>query len=145
MSSVNPVVPNYNDYLNAIPVSRKTLNAAVGNPYGDIYQTVHATKANIVSYPEEPARMDVEFILESQNPYAAFAYANQPDLMEFGAKLCRGDGLSDVCLSERGIPIACDLTGKPLLDLQDNLEIDPKAEAGKLYYYSVTYKYLGNE
>jgi hypothetical protein len=144
MSSVNPTTPNYNDYLNTIPVSRRTFNTAAGNPYGDIYRNVHATKADIVSYPEDPSRMDIVFILESLNPYAAFAYARQPDLMEFGAKLCRGDGLVEVGLSDQGIPIACDQNGTPLADLQENLVIDPKAEPGKLYYYSVTYKYLGN-
>jgi hypothetical protein len=133
------------EYLNEIPVSRKTGPSTSANPYTETARAVKAIKVDIISFPEEPERMEIVFVLQSPNPYAAFAYANQPELMTLGATLCRRDGLVNVGLSDRGVPIPCQRDGTPITDplLQGGLEIEPEPNA--VYYYSVKYGYLGED
>jgi hypothetical protein len=141
--------PDPNVYLNQIPVTRDSVPAP-GNPFTEVYQDVRAIKANITHHPEDTSHMDITFILESKNPYAAFAYANQPDLMEFGTTLCRKEGLTGVAISNRSVPVPCDRDGNPLLDFysrNESLTTDPcdPNQEGEMYYYAVTYNYLGDD
>jgi hypothetical protein len=152
--SENTVPVSADTYLDTVPVER--IRAAVPDNPLQIGQTARAVKAEIVDHPEDTTRMDIVFLIESRIPYHAFHYALQPELAEFGAKLCRREGLSDVGLSERSVPIPCDKDGKTLTDfyLQDDkitsaskegYPEEGQPEGERNYYYRVVFSYLGED
>lgn len=89
----------------------------------------------------DSTRMSVRFIVASDSPAAAFAFAQEPALMNEGLRLVRKEGLLSPGVTGPAIPIACNEKGETSANPMGT--IDPSAK--RRYCYSVTYEYLGED
>ena len=120
------VMPNYNG---TIATTTKS-NLAV------IKQT------SLVKDPMDSTRMDVIFLIAAETPDKAFALAGDPRLLEEGFRLVRKEGLLAPGIMDHGIPVPCDEQGSPI---QPAGAVTPAPVGTQVFYYSVTYKYLGED
>ena len=89
----------------------------------------------------DTSQIAVDFLISADSPVEAYAFCMDSALVAEGERLVRQKGLSSPGITERGIPVSCDETGKRLGSPIGT--IDP--QAAQRYFYTITHKYLGGE
>ena len=107
----------------------------------DVPGSADITNTTVIKDKMDSTRMSVRFIVAADTPDKAFAFAQDPALINEGIRIVRKEGLLSPGVTGPAIPVACNENGE--VSRNPMGVIDPNVR--QRYHYSITYEYLGED
>lgn len=117
------------------------MTARLPESESDLPAGIEIVSTTVLKDRTDPERMSVKFVIAADSPAQARRFTQEPALINEGLRIVRREGLASPGINESGIPVACDETGEPSGNPMGT--IDPNV--ARRYFYTVTYRYLGED
>jgi hypothetical protein len=100
------------------------------------------TKTSISIDANEPSKATVTLVISGDTPMECIEFAKSSDANHAAVAFAKKEGLEKPNISDFGIPMNCDKTGKQITDPNQLLSMEVKPNTK--YYYTVSKRVLGD-